>query len=233
MKKIGVFICHCGINIASTVDVKKVAEAVKDIPGVEISTDYIYMCSDPGQNLVKETIVEKGLDGVVVAACSPTLHENTFRSASQLAGLNPYVVEMANIREQCSWVHTDKESATKKATKIVKNIIEKVRYNESLEPISVPITRKALVIGGGISGIQAALDIANSGYEVSLVERSPSIGGHMIQPNYFVLRKNSNLMIRKVLQLWRNLLNPWVVKQLIFLLKLSAVVPIYRFLKKM
>ena len=124
MKKIGVFICHCGINIASTVDVKKVAEAVKDVPGVEVSTEYIYMCSDPGQNLVKETIAEKGLDGIVVAACSPTLHENTFRSASQLAGLNPYVVEMANIREQCSWVHTDKDSATKKATKRAKAVGE-------------------------------------------------------------------------------------------------------------
>jgi len=181
MKKIGVFVCHCGINIAATVDSAKVAEAVKDIPGVEVSTDYIYMCSDPGQNLIKEMITDKGLDGVVVAACSPTLHESTFRAAAMEAGLNPYLVEMANIREQCSWVHTDKEAATRKAIRIVRNMIEKVRYNESLEPIGVPVTKRALVVGGGVAGIQAALDIANSGHEVVLVEREPSIGGHMIQ----------------------------------------------------
>ena len=181
MKKIGVFVCHCGINIASTVDVKKVAEEIGKIPGVEISMEYIYMCSEPGQNIVKDIIKEKKLNGVVVAACSPTLHEKTFRSACEQAGLNPYLCEIANIREQCSWVHKDKDLATKKAIKIIKNVVEKVRYNQSLEPISVPVTKRALVIGGGISGIQAALDIADSGYEVILVEREPSIGGHMIQ----------------------------------------------------
>lgn len=181
MKKIGVFVCHCGINIASTVDVKKVAEEIKDIPGVEVSIDYIYMCSEPGQNLVRDTIKEKKLDGVVVAACSPTLHEPTFRSACAQAGLNPYLCEIANIREQCSWVHKDINAATKKAIKIIKNTIEKVRYNQSLEPIGVPVTKRALVIGGGIAGIQAALDIADAGHEVVLVEREPSIGGHMIQ----------------------------------------------------
>lgn len=181
MKKIGVFICHCGINIAGIVDVKEVAAEIHKYPGVEFSTDYIYMCSEPGQTLVRDTIREKKLDGIVVAACSPTLHEATFRTASRLAGLNPYQCEIANIREQCSWVHTDKKKATNKAIKIIKNIVEKVRYNESLTPISIPVTRRALVIGGGIAGIQAALDIANSGYEVVLVEREPSIGGHMIQ----------------------------------------------------
>ncbi|MFC1724649.1 4Fe-4S binding protein [candidate division KSB1 bacterium] len=181
MKKIGVFVCHCGINIASTVDVKKVAEKIGKIQGVEVSMDYIYMCSEPGQNIVKDIIKEKKLDGVVVAACSPTLHEKTFRSACEQAGLNQYLCEIANIREQCSWVHKDKDPATKKAIKIIKNVVEKVRYNQSLEPISVPVTKRALVIGGGISGIQAALDIADSGYEVILVEREPSIGGHMIQ----------------------------------------------------
>jgi len=181
MKKIGVFICHCGINIASTVDVEKVAEKFKDYPGVEVSINYIYMCSEPGQNLVKETIKEKNLDGVVVAACSPTLHESTFRSACAQAGLNPYLCEIANIREQCSWVHKDKDKATQKAIKIIKNTVEKAKYNQALEPISVPVTKRALVIGGGIAGIQAALDIADAGHEVILVEREPSIGGHMIQ----------------------------------------------------
>ena len=119
MKKIGVFVCHCGINIASTVDVKKAADTMKSIDGVEVSMDYIYMCSEPGQKLVIDTIKEKGLDGVVVAACSPTLHEPTFRSACAAAGLNPYLCEMANIREQCSWVHKDKNKATEKAIKII------------------------------------------------------------------------------------------------------------------
>ncbi|MBL7075444.1 NAD(P)H-dependent oxidoreductase subunit E [candidate division KSB1 bacterium] len=181
MKRIGIFVCHCGINIAGVIDVKRAAEELSSYPGVEFSTDYIYMCSEPGQILVRDTIREKKLDGVVVAACSPTLHELTFRTASRLAGLNPYQCEIANIREQCSWVHADKEKAFQKALKIIKSTIEKVKYNESLEPISVPVNRRALVIGGGIAGIQAALDIANSGYETLLVERQPSIGGHMIQ----------------------------------------------------
>jgi heterodisulfide reductase subunit A len=180
-KKTGVFVCHCGINIAGTVDVKKVTKDLAKHPGVEHSEDYIYMCSDPGQNLIIDSIKEKSLDKVVVACCSPTLHEMTFRNAAKSAGINEFQCEIANIREQCSWVHKDMDKATDKATRITRSAVERVQGNESLEPISIPVTRRALVIGGGIAGIQAALDMANTGYEVVLVERSPSIGGHMIQ----------------------------------------------------
>ena len=181
MKKIGVFICHCGINIAGTVDMEKLRNEISEYPGVAFCTDYKYMCSEPGQALVRKTIKEKKLDGIVIAACSPTLHETTFRRAAESVGLNPYQVEIANIREQCSWVHKDKEVATPKAIKIIKSIIEKVRLDDSLDPIEIPVNRRAMVIGAGISGIQAALDIANSGYEVILLEREPSVGGHMAQ----------------------------------------------------
>jgi len=180
-KRIGFFICHCGINIAGTVDVKKVADQLTDYPEIVHSEDYVYMCSDPGQSRITEAIKEKNLDKVVIACCSPTLHETTFRNASEIGGINAHQCEIANVREQCSWVHKDMEKATEKAIKISKAAIERARLNESLEPISIPVTRRALVIGGGISGIQAALDLGNSGYEVVLVERSPSIGGHMIQ----------------------------------------------------
>ncbi len=181
MKKTGVFVCHCGINIAGTVDVKKVAEELSKYPGVEHSEDYIYMCSDPGQNRIIDAIKEKQLDRVVISCCSPTLHETTFRNACKSAGINPFLCEIGNIREQCSWVHPDIEKATEKAIKITKSTVERILRNEPLEPVSIPVTRRALVIGGGISGIQSALDLANSGFEVILVERSPSIGGHMIQ----------------------------------------------------
>jgi heterodisulfide reductase subunit A len=181
MKRTGVFVCHCGINIAGTVDVKKVSKELSKHKGVAHSEDYVYMCSDPGQNLIIEAIKEKKLDSVVVACCSPNLHETTFRNTAKSAGLNAFQCEIANIREQCSWVHKDMEKATEKAMKITKSATEKVRRNESLEPISVPVTRRALVIGGGIAGIQSALDLANTGFEVILVEREPSIGGHMIQ----------------------------------------------------
>ncbi len=180
--RIGVFVCHCGSNIAGVVDVKRVAEQLADYPGVAYSTDYLYMCSDPGQNMVKDAIKKHSLTGVVVSACSPTLHEATFRRAGAASDLNQYRVEMANIREHCSWVHRgDKEKATEKAIKIIKTMIEKVKQNEALEPISVPMTHRALVVGGGIAGIQAALDIANAGHDVVLVEKSPSVGGHMAQ----------------------------------------------------
>jgi len=181
MKRTGVFICHCGINIAGTVDVKKVAQELSKHPGVVHAEDYVYMCSDPGQNLILQAIKEKNLDNVVVACCSPNLHETTFRNPSKAGGLNMFRCEIANIREQCSWVHKDKDKATQKATRITKSAVEKVQGNESLEPVSVPVTRKALVVGGGIAGIQASLDLANSGFEVILVEKNPSIGGHMIQ----------------------------------------------------
>jgi len=181
MKKIGVFVCHCGINIAATVDIKSVVEELKDYPGVAYIQDYKYMCSDPGQNLIKDKIISEKLDGVVVAACSPTLHENTFRMTVKTANMNPYNCEIANIREQCSWVHKDRSAATAKAKLIIKSVVEKALLDEELEPVKVPVVRKALVLGGGIAGIQAALSIANSGYEVILVERQSSIGGRMAQ----------------------------------------------------
>ncbi len=181
MARIGVFICHCGENIARTVDVAKVRDALVKHPGVVHAVDYRYMCSAPGQELIRNAIVEKKLTGVVVAACSPHMHEPTFRKACAAVGLNPYLCEMANIREHCSWVHSDREKATEKAIELVRFLVEKVKRNRPLEPIRVPVTKRALVVGGGIAGIQAALDIANGGYEVILVERQPSIGGHMAQ----------------------------------------------------
>jgi len=181
MKKMGLFICHCGTNIADTVDVEKLAKKFESYPGIVFSTNYKYMCSHPGQALIADAIKEHDLDGVIVAACSPTLHETTFRKLTRQSGVNPYQCEIANIREQCSWVHKDKEKATAKAEKIIQSIIEKVRLNEDLKPIEVDVTRKALVIGGGVAGIQAALDIADAGYPVLLVEKEPSIGGHMAQ----------------------------------------------------
>jgi len=181
MNRIGVFVCHCGLNIAQTVDVEKLANIISDYPGVVYATNYIYMCSDPGQDMIKEMVKEKKLNGVVVACCSPTMHETTFRNTVASVGLNPYRCEIANIREQCSWVHKDKKIATEKAVEIVKATIEKLKLDKSLIPLSVPITKRALVIGGGIAGIQVSLDIADSGYEVVLVERNQSIGGHMLQ----------------------------------------------------
>jgi heterodisulfide reductase subunit A len=182
MKKIGLYICHCGSNIAGTVDIPKVKSIMAEEPGVEVSDDYKYMCSEPGQKKLRDAIVEKGLEGVVVACCSPRMHEITFRNAASAAGLNPYQVEIANIREQCSWVHQkDKEKATDKAILIIKTMIEKVKRDEPLQPIEFDVTKRALVIGGGIAGITTAVDIANAGYEVILVEKKHSIGGKMLQ----------------------------------------------------
>ncbi|MEW6523341.1 MAG: CoB--CoM heterodisulfide reductase iron-sulfur subunit A family protein [Bacillota bacterium] len=180
-RRIGVFVCWCGFNISATVDVQRVSRSLLDYPGVAWTADYKYCCSDPGQRMLKEAIVSEGLDGVVVAACSPSMHEVTFRGAAEAAGLNPYQVEIANIREQCSWVHADREAATAKAIELVKTMVEKVRGDESLQPISVPVTKRCLVIGGGISGMQAALEVAQAGYQVILVEREPTIGGRMAQ----------------------------------------------------
>jgi len=178
-KRIGVFVCHCGINIAGTVNVPDVVKRLKDTTDAAVVIDHQYCCSDPGQDLIKDTIKKEKLDGAVVACCSPTLHENTFRKAVASIGINPYNCEIANIREQCSWVTDDKEKATDKATKIIKTIIKKVQHDEPLTPISIPVTRKALVVGGGVAGIQVALDIAQAGYPVILLEKSPSIGGKM------------------------------------------------------
>jgi heterodisulfide reductase subunit A len=181
MSKIGVFVCHCGENISATVDCAKVAETAGTYEGVAFSVDYKYMCSDPGQSLIKSAIKEKGLTGVVVASCSPRMHEPTFRKACAEAGLNPFMCEMANLREHCSWVHEKGEATTEKAIDLVRILVEKVKYNHSLSEIKVPVTKTALVIGGGIAGIQASLDIANTGHKVILIEKDPSIGGHMSQ----------------------------------------------------
>lgn len=181
MSKIGVFVCHCGENIGATVDCEKVAAEAAKIEGVEVSVDYKYMCSDPGQTMIKDAIREKGLDGVVVAACSPRMHEPTFRKACSEACMNPYMCEIANIREHCSWVHEKGDATTEKALDLVRMQVEKVKRDRPLNTIKVPVTKKALVIGGGIAGIQAALDIANCGHKVILVEKEPSIGGHMSQ----------------------------------------------------
>jgi heterodisulfide reductase subunit A2 len=181
MSRIGVFICHCGENIGGTVDCARVAQTLGELPGVVHAIDYKYMCSDPGQSLIKQAIHEKNLDGVVVGACSPHMHEKTFRKAAAAAGLNPFLCEMANLREHCSWIHEDRERATQKAIGLGRFIVEKVKYNRPLLPIFIPVEHRALVIGGGIAGIQAALDIADGGHEVVLVEKEPSIGGHMSQ----------------------------------------------------
>ncbi|GAW92991.1 heterodisulfide reductase, subunit A and related polyferredoxins [Calderihabitans maritimus] len=180
MKRVGVFVCHCGSNIASVVDVEKVAETAKQIPGVVFATDYKYMCSEPGQEVIRKAIKEHRLDRIVVASCTPRLHEPTFRKTLESAGLNPYLLEIANIREQCSWVHSkDKEKATVKAMELVRMSVAKVLKNEPLQISSIPVTKRALVVGAGIAGMQAALDIADAGYEVLLVEREPTIGGKM------------------------------------------------------
>jgi len=178
---IGVYVCHCGTNIAATVDVKEVAGFAKNLPGVAISRDYVYMCSDPGQELIKKDILEAKLDRVVVASCSPRMHEVTFRRACEEAGLNAYCMEMANIREHCSWVHSDREKATEKAKELVASAVAKASLLQPLEPMRMGVTPSALVIGGGIAGIQSALDIADAGFKVYLVEREPTIGGHMAQ----------------------------------------------------
>jgi heterodisulfide reductase subunit A2 len=183
-ERIGVYVCHCGTNIAGIVDVADVAtfagEQLKE-SGVVISRDYKFMCSSLGQELIQKDIKEMGLTRVVVAACSPHLHENTFRTACKQADLNPYLCELVSIREQDSWVHTDKVAATEKAKAIVSGGVERSIYNEPLEPLHVPIHPATLVVGGGIAGIQATLEIADAGFPVYLVEREPSIGGHMAQ----------------------------------------------------
>ena len=181
MKKLGVFVCHCGINIASTVDIPKVMENLQDYSGVVSIKEYKYMCSDPGQKMISETIEKEKLDAVVVGCCTPTLHEKTFRKVSVKSGLNEYMCEIANIREQVSWVTKDKQEATQKAGTVLRSVIEKIKQNEGLEPIEIPVNRKALVVGAGIAGMQSAIDIADNGYEVLLVEKNPSIGGKMSQ----------------------------------------------------
>jgi heterodisulfide reductase subunit A len=180
--RIGVFVCHCGLNIAQAVDVEKVVETIKEYPGVVHAENYLYMCSEPGQELIRKAIREQNLNAVVNANCSPSLHEKTFRGLVAAEGLNPFLQEVANIREHCSWPHaSDRETATKKAIAIIKATVDKLRLNMALTPAVITLNKRVLVIGGGVAGMQAALSIANSGYEVVLVESSPSLGGHAAQ----------------------------------------------------
>lgn len=180
--RIGVYVCHCGLNIAQTVNCQAVAEQALELENVVVGKDVGYACSEPGQHEIRTDIEENRLDRVVIASCSPRLHEPTFRQMMQAAGLNPYMLEMANLREQCSWVHMkDPEAATKKAIDLVKMSISRVRHLTPLFPENLPLTKRTLVIGGGVAGIQASLDLADNGYDVVLVEKSPSIGGVMAQ----------------------------------------------------
>ena len=181
MQKIGLFVSHCGSNIAATVDVKKVVEMALLEQGVVHAEDYPYMCSEAGQSRIAAAIAEKGLTGIVVCSCSPRMHEATFRKAAERAGLNPYMVEIANIREHCSWIHKDMAEATEKATILMRAAVAKAHLNAPLQAGESTVTKRALVIGGGIAGIQTAIDIADAGYQVDIVEKTPSIGGRMSQ----------------------------------------------------
>lgn len=182
MKRIGVFVCHCGTNIASTVDVPRVVAEIQKYPEVVYAVDYKYMCSDPGQKLIREHIESDRLDSVIIAACSPAMHETTFRRTAESAGVNPYQTEIANIREQASWVHQkQQEAATNKAIETIQTIVAKVHYNQSLTPFHLSLVKRALVIGGGIAGMQAALDIAGAGYPTVLVEKADHLGGRMAE----------------------------------------------------
>ena len=181
MQRIGVFVCHCGSNIAATVDVKKVVEMALKEQGVVHAEDYPYMCSEAGQSRIAAAVKEKNLSGIVVCSCSPRMHEATFRKAAERAGINPYMVEIANIREHCSWIHKDMAEATEKATILMRAAVAKVHLNAPLQQGESLVTKRALVIGGGIAGIQTAIDIADAGYKVDIVEKAPSIGGRMSQ----------------------------------------------------
>jgi len=179
--KTGVYICHCGTNIAATVDVSDVADFARNLEGVTVARDYAYMCSDPGQDLIKQDIREHGLNRVVVASCSPLMHEPTFRRVCEEANLNPFFFQMANIREQCSWVIDDRQKATEKARSLVAAAVRRVRYHTPQTMRQVEMNPAVLVVGAGIAGIEAALRLADAGKPVYLVEREPSIGGHMAQ----------------------------------------------------
>jgi heterodisulfide reductase subunit A2 len=179
--KTGVYVCHCGTNIAATVDVAAVAEYARGLENVVVARDYTYMCSDPGQDLIKQDIKDFGLNRVVVASCTPLMHEPTFRRACAEGGLNPFFFQMANIREHCSWVVSDREQATAKARSLVAAAVQRVHYHNPLDMRQIQMTPATLVVGGGIAGIEASLKLADAGKQVYLVERESSIGGHMSQ----------------------------------------------------
>ncbi|HSJ55335.1 MAG TPA: CoB--CoM heterodisulfide reductase iron-sulfur subunit A family protein, partial [Anaerolineae bacterium] len=182
MKRIGIFVCHCGTNIAGTIDIERVVQEIGRFPEVVYAVDYKYMCSDPGQRLIREHAAEDRLDAVIVAACSPAMHETTFRRTAEAAGVNPYQTEIANIREQASWVHQkQREAATNKAIEAIRTIVAKAHYNQSLTPYYLPLVKRAVVVGGGIAGLQAALDVADAGYPVVLVEKADHLGGRMAE----------------------------------------------------
>jgi len=179
--KIGVYICHCGVNISATVNVSELRDFIAKQPNVVVARDYKFMCSDPGQDLIKQDIKNLGVNRVVVASCSPLMHELTFRMAAESAGLNRYLVQIANIREHCSWVHDDKDQATKKAMALVNAAVRRVALQQPLQITRMPLNKATMIVGGGIAGIQAALEIANAGHHVYLVEKEPTIGGRMGQ----------------------------------------------------
>jgi heterodisulfide reductase subunit A len=179
--RIGVYICECGVNIAATVDVPAVVEMAAQLPNVTVARQLKYSCSEPGQQVIQEDIQNLGLNRVVVASCTPRMHEPTFQRLLVDSGINPYFFEMANIREHVSWVIKDREAGTEKAKRLVRASVFRVVYQAPLEPRKEPVTRAALVVGGGIAGIQAALSIADAGYQVYLVEKEPTLGGHMFQ----------------------------------------------------
>jgi len=180
-RKIGVYVCQCGVNIACTVDAAGVARFASQLPHVTVARDYKYMCSEPGQKMIAQDIEQLGINRVVVASCTPRMHEPTFQTVLEEAGLNPYFFEMANIREHCSWITKDPVQGTAKAKRLVSAAVARVALQEPLQARREPVTNRALIVGGGIAGIQAALTIANAGYRVYLVEREPAIGGYMAQ----------------------------------------------------
>ena len=179
--RVGVYVCHCGTNIAGTVDVENVTRYAGTLPGVVVARHYAYLCSNPGQELIKDDIHNENLNHIVVASCTPLMHEPTFRRVCSEAGLNPFIFQMTNIREQCAWVTEDPQKATEKAQALVAAAVQRVGWQVPLEARQVGVKQSALVVGGGIAGIEAALRLADAGKQVYLVEREPSIGGHMSQ----------------------------------------------------
>lgn len=210
--RIGVYICHCGSNIAGVIDVEAVAAHAAKIPGVVIAKDYRYMCSDPGQEMMKTDIIENHLDRVVIAACSPTMHQSSFMTTAQEGGMNPYRIERANIRENVSWVNTDKVEATEKAKILVSAAVAKVMLSDALIAKEVSVTPSAMVIGGGISGIQAALDIADAGFKVYLVEKEASLGGNTAHlSKTFPTMEDAKAIIQKKIALLTNHVNATIM----------------------